>query len=298
MIEAQDIRFCDGSSLSKQDGLPNIYMPQLMRILEIRDETIDTRTLKLEFQSKAARDSFTFQPGQFGLYSVFGAGECVFCISSSPSKKGFIECSFKKLGRVTSALRNLEVGDTVGFRGPYGNSFPVDSMKGKNLLFVGGGIGLAPLRSLVDYVLDNRADFQKVSILYGARSVGDLVYKNQLQEWAKRPDLNFVKTVDPGGETPDWDGKVGFVPSVLAEMKPEAKDTYAIVCGPPVMIKFSLPPLRTAGFSDDSIITTLENRMKCGFGKCGRCNIGPTYVCKEGPVFTAAQIAAMPAGDF
>lgn len=297
-MEGQDIMFCDGSSVSKNAAeRPNVYMPQLTRIVQIWDETPDTRTLRLQFQNEETRNNFTFRAGQFALYSVFGSGECVFCIASSPTKKGYIECSFKKVGKVTSALRDLVVGDTVGFRGPYGNSFPLEKMKGKNLLFVGGGIGLAPLRSLIDNVLDLRAEFGNITILYGARSVSDLVYKPQLKEWGDRSDINFIKTVDPGGEDKSWDGKVGFVPTVLSEVGPTGTDSMAIVCGPPIMIKFTLQALKKLGFADENIITTLENRMKCGFGKCGRCNVGPTYVCKDGPVFSAAELASMPGAD-
>ena len=284
--------FCDGESLA------NIYLPELVKVTAIADETIDTRTLRLEFLRPNLREAFTFQAGQFGLYSVFGFGECVFCIASSPTKKGYIECTFKKIGKVTGALRKLGIGDVMGFRGPYGNSFPINEMKGKNLLFVGGGIGLAPLRSLIDNVLDLRSQFKNVNILYGARSVGDLTYKNQLKEWKQRDDLTTVYTVDPGGEDASWKEKVGFVPTVLAEMAPSADNCLAIVCGPPIMIKFTLQGLEKLGFKQEQIISTLENRMKCGFGKCGRCNIGGVYICKEGPVFTAKQLAALPGGDF
>lgn len=294
MIEAATLDVC----AKGQKGSLNVYRPELVRILEVWDETIDTRTLRLEFTDPKVKENFQFKAGQFGLYSVFGYGECVFCISSSPTKKSYIECSFKKIGKVTAAMRDLGVGDIMGFRGPYGNSFPIEAMKGKNLLFVGGGIGLAPLRSLIDNVLDLRGEFKDVTILYGARSVRDLVYKRQLEEWANRTDVKLIKTVDPGGEGLTWNGQVGFVPAILAKTAPKPANTVAIVCGPPIMIKFTLVELEKLGFSKDQVITTLENRMKCGFGKCGRCNIGPVYICKEGPVFTAAELDKLPAGDF
>lgn len=273
----------------------NLYQPHRMNVEEIIDETPDTRTLKLTFRDEKVAESFDFKAGQFGEYSVFGAGECTFCIASAPTRKGYIECSFKATGKVTDALRELNIGDTMGFRGPYGNNFPLEDMEGSNILFVAGGIGLAPVRCVIWNTLDLRDKFKDVTIVYGARSVSDLVYKRELEDWQKRDDVKLWKTVDPGGETPDWDGEVGFVPAVVEKAKPKANNTYAVVCGPPIMIKFTLPVLRKLGFPDDKIYTTLENRMKCGLGKCGRCNIGPYYVCKDGPVFTAKQLGELPA---
>lgn len=272
----------------------NIYQPYLMSIKEITDETVDTRTFRLEFKDPAVAEKFTFSAGQFGEYSVFGEGESTFCIASPSTRKGYIECSFKASGKVTKALRRLDVGDTLGFRGPYGNSFPLDKMKGHNMLFIAGGIGLAPVRSVIWTCLDQRDQFKDVTIVYGARSVGDLVYKRELEEWGKRSDINLVLTVDPGGETPEWKGKVARIPTAVEESGVVAEDTFAVICGPPIMIKFTLPVLTKLGFPGDHIYTTLENRMKCGLGKCGRCNIGPTYVCKDGPVFTAAEIKSLP----
>ena len=273
----------------------NLYGPQLATVVDLIDETTDTRTLRLELQDPVAREVFSFRAGQFGEYSVFGAGEAPFCIASPPTRPGAIECTFKLVGKVTTALREVNVGDTVGFRGPYGNWFPLDDWKGKNILFVAGGIGLAPVRCVIWNVLDRREEFAEVTIVYGARSVADLVYKRELEQWATRNDVTTVTTVDPGGETQDWAGRVGFVPTVLGEVAPSAADAVAVVCGPPVMIKFSFPVLDKLGFADDDVFTTLEMRMKCGVGTCGRCNIGPVYVCKDGPVFTAAQLKQLPA---
>ena len=272
----------------------NLYQPHLVRIEEIIDETPDTRTLKLSFKSPDLAKSFDFKAGQFGEYSVFGAGECTFCIASPPTRKGYIECSFKVVGKVTRAMRQLNVGDTMGFRGPYGNSFPLERMAGKDLVFIAGGIGLAPVRCVIWNALDLRDKFKKLTIIYGARSVSDLVYKRELDEWSKRADVQLHQCVDPGGETPEWKGEVCFVPSLVDKVKPSAKDAFAIVCGPPVMINFTLPTLEKLGFAPGTIYTTLENRMKCGIGKCGRCNIGEVYVCKDGPVFTAAELKALP----
>ncbi len=273
----------------------SLYQPHLVTVERIDEETPDTRTLRLKFKDPALAEQFDFKAGQFGEYSVFGAGECTFCIASSPTRRGYIECSFKAVGKVTHALREVSVGDTIGFRGPYGNSFPVDSWAGKHLIFIAGGIGLAPVRSVIWNALDLRDRFGDVTIVYGARSVDDLVYKRELAEWADRPRVRVVTTVDPGGETPDWRGQVGFVPAVVEKVAPRAENAVAVVCGPPIMIKYTLPVLERLGLPADRIFTTLENRMKCGIGKCGRCNIGPVYVCKDGPVFTAAAMAALPA---
>ena len=275
----------------------SLYTPRLMRIDEVRRETPDVKTFKLRFLDPGEQERFTFAAGQFGLYSVFGEGESTFCIASPPTWKDHIECTFRAVGKVTHALAHKEEGDLIGFRGPYGNSFPIDSYRGKNLLFVIGGIALPPLRCLIWNCLDRRDEFGAIRILYGARTVSDLVYKDELAAWEARPDVELVTTVDPGGETPDWKGKSGFVPTVLDQWAPSSEKTLAFVCGPPVMIRFSMPILEKLGFTPERITTTLENRMKCGVGKCGRCNVGPMYVCKDGPVFTAQQLATLPQGD-
>ncbi|MBM3288414.1 MAG: heterodisulfide reductase subunit F [Candidatus Eisenbacteria bacterium] len=272
----------------------SLYTPHLMRIEEVRRETPDVKSFKLRFLDPAVAERFTFRAGQFGLYSAFGEGESTFCIASPPTWRDHIECTFRAVGKVTDALSKMEEGDVIGFRGPYGNSFPIESFEGKDLLFVIGGIALPPLRCVIWNVLDLRDRFGAVRIVYGARSVADLVYKDELEMWEERPDVELVTTVDPGGETSDWKGKVGFVPTVLDQVAPPSKNSLAFVCGPPIMIKYSMPILDKLGFAPTEIYTTLENRMKCGVGKCGRCNIGGTYVCKEGPVFTAEEMLALP----
>lgn len=273
----------------------NIYKPELMVIKDIIEETADTRTFRLQFKDDSTANSFSFRAGQFGEYSLFGEGESTFCIASSPTRKDYIECSFKKVGKVTSALTKLDVGDTIGFRGPYGNHFPVEEMKDKNVLFIAGGIGLAPVRCVIWNVLDLRKDFKDVTIVYGARSVNDLVYKRELDEWKRMEDVKTIVTVDPGGQTDSWEGEIGFVPAIVEKVAPQSENTIAIVCGPPIMIKFTIPVLTKLGFAEENIITTLENRMKCGLGKCGRCNVGNVYVCKDGPVFTYHQLKSLPA---
>jgi NAD(P)H-flavin reductase len=266
-----------------------------MRIDAIVDEAPGVRTFTLKFMNRAEAEEFSFRAGQFGEYSLFGEGEATFCIASSPTRQGYIECTFRQAGRVTSALARQEVGSVLGFRGPYGNVFPLEEWYGRNMLFVAGGIALPPLRSVIWNVLDLRDRFKDVTVLYGARSVVDLVYKQELQEWGARSDMHMVTTVDPGGETAEWKGKVGFVPTVLETMAPSPENTVALVCGPPVMIKYTFPVLERLGFTADQIYTTLENRMKCGVGKCGRCNVGPVYVCKDGPVFSYRELQSLPA---
>lgn len=273
---------------------PNIYKPYLMRLEKITEEAPGVKTFRLLFQNEEESKNFSFQAGQFGEYSVLGEGESTFCIASSPTRKEYLECTFRQMGRVTTALANREVGDTIGFRGPYGNIFPIEEWFGKNLLYIAGGIALPPLRCVIWNTLDLRDRYQNITILYGARTVADLVYKHELEEWEKRGDVKLLTTVDPGGETPEWKGQIGFVPAILEKEAPASDNTIALVCGPPIMIKLTLPVLKKLGFTPENTFTTLENRMKCGLGKCGRCNVGKYYVCKDGPVFTLAQLNELP----
>ncbi len=272
----------------------NIYEPYLMRIVESINEAPGVKTFRLAFVNEKDVDNFNFRAGQFGEYSVFGEGESTFCIASSPTRKGYIECTFRESGKVTKALASKDVGDVIGFRGPYGNTFPIDEWYGKSLLFVTGGIALPPLRCVIWNAIDLRDKFKDITIVYGARSVQDLVYKHELEEWKNSGNIKVITTVDPGGETPDWKGEIGFVPAVLEKAGLPSADTIALLCGPPIMIKMSMPVLTKMGFTPETIYTTLENRMKCGFGKCGRCNVGKYFVCKDGPVFTFAQVNELP----
>ncbi|MGB9625781.1 MAG: FAD/NAD(P)-binding protein, partial [Phycisphaerae bacterium] len=213
----------------------NIYKPYRMRIEKVTDEAPLVRTFRLKFVDEKEGERFQFVTGQFGEYSVFGEGESTFCIASSPTRKGYIECTFRQVGRVTRALAAMDEGDVIGFRGPYGNRFPIEQWHGKKLIFIAGGIALPPLRSVIWNVLDLRDRYDEVTILYGARSVADLVYKHELKEWEQRGDTKVFTTVDPGGETPDWKGHVGFVPTVLEKIAPSPANTIALVCGPPIM---------------------------------------------------------------
>ncbi len=268
----------------------NPYIPELAEIESIRKETIDINTYKLVFTKNK---NFDYKPGQFVMVSVFGEGEFPAAIASTPTQKGHIQLSVRKMGKATSALHRLEEGDTIGIRGPYGNSFPVENWKNKSLIFIGGGIGLAPLRSVVNYALDKRKDYNnKLQLIYGARTQADLVYKEELFKLEKSKDIDVKLAIDKseGG----WSRFVGFVPDYVLNLKPSAKNTVAITCGPPIMFKLTIQNLLKLGFSQERIYTTLEMRMKCGIGKCGRCNVGSTYVCKDGPVFTAEQLSNLP----
>jgi len=274
----------------------NVYLPHIAVIEKVIDETPTVRTFHFNFKDDGLRKEFTFESGQFGEYSVFGVGEAPFCISSSPTRRDHLEFALQRVGKITNALHRHGVGAEISFRGPYGNSFPLDFLQGKNLVFVAGGIGLAPLRSLIWNVIDNRDKYEKADIIYGARSPADLCFKYDLDTWGKDKTVNMVTTVDKGDE--GWTGRVGFVPQILEQVAPSASNAVAIVCGPPIMIRFTFPVLEKLGFTPEQMITTLEKRMKCGIGKCGRCNIGNLYVCRDGPVFTYAQIKSFVSNEY
>jgi sulfhydrogenase subunit gamma (sulfur reductase) len=275
--------------------MENPYIPFMMRIEEVILETEDRRlkTFLLAFLSEEDRQRFAYRPGQFAEVSVFGKGEAPFGMASTPTTPECLEFTVSTVGVVTGALHNMEKGDIVGVRGPLGNGYPLDTFRGKNLLLIGGGFGFSTLRSLTNYVLHdrNRDDFGDLTVIYGARRPGLLLYKKDLAFWKERQDLHLHLTVDEGDD--GWNGHVGLVPNVTREVAPGAEGTYAVVCGPPVMMKFTLPVLRDLGFGDDHILFSLEMRMKCGIGKCGRCNVGSSYVCTDGPVFRQSQLAGL-----
>ncbi|MDO8715553.1 MAG: FAD/NAD(P)-binding protein [Dehalococcoidales bacterium] len=274
--------------------MKNQFLPLLMRVDKVVTETADNniKTFELSFLREEDKQSFSYLPGQFAEVSVFGKGEAPFGIASSPSEPG-LKFSVNKTGVLSLALHRLEEGETVGVRGPLGSSYPLSELKGKNLVIISGGFAFTTLRALVRYILDTGRDqFGKITVLYGARNPGLLLYKDELKEWSIRKDINLVLTIDKEAE--GWTGKVGLLPNVLKEMAPASQDTYALVCGPPIMIKFTLPVLKDLGFPPERIILSLEKRMKCGVGMCGHCNIGPELVCRDGPVFTLAHLETMP----
>jgi NAD(P)H-flavin reductase len=278
----------------------NPYRPHLLRIAAVRNETADVRTLTLRFVDAEEAASFpAWRPGQFGEYTVFGAGECVFALANPPAHEPgappAIECTYRAIGKVTMALRGLDVGEVIGFRGPYGNAFPLEQWRGRDLTFIGGGIGMAALRAALLSVLARRAEFGDVLVLNGARTVADMVYRDEMPEWEKFDDVRVVRTVDPGGETDTWDGEIGLIPEVFEREGPAADERIVIACGPPIMLHFLFGALEKMGYSPAQVVTTLENKMKCGFGHCGRCNVGSFYVCREGPVISWEQLQSLPA---
>jgi len=274
----------------------NPYLPHLatIRKITIESESRDTKTFDIVIDDRKAGKAFKHLPGQFAEISVLGRGEMPISITSSPLPDARLQFCVKKIGVVTTALHSLDEGEKIGIRGPYGNSFPLDLMRGKDIVFVAGGIGLAPLRSLINYITAKkmRRNYKNIVIIYGARSPGDLLFKYELEDWEKRSDLKYYVTVDRGNG--NWKGNVGLVPALLKEVSPGSKNAVAFTCGPPIMIKFVMQALMELGFEPENIITTLEMRMKCGIGKCGRCNIGSVYVCKDGPVFSLAELNRMP----
>ncbi len=272
--------------------MPNPYLPDMATIIETVQETHNIKTFRVRIDNPERMAAFSFQPGQVGQLSAFGTGEATFVINSPPTRMDYLQFSVMRAGEVTSRLHTLSAGDKVGVRAPLGNHFPYESMKGKNVVFVGGGIGMAPLRTLMLYMLDNRKDYGKITLLYGAKSPDDMAFSAELPEWLSRDDLDATLTIDR--EVPGWEHNVGLIPNVLREIGPDPDNCFAVTCGPPIMIKFTLQALKDLGFADDQIITTLEKRMKCGVGLCGRCNIGSKYVCVDGPVFSYAELKDLP----
>ena len=266
-------------------------IPVIGVVTDIRQDTPDVKTFRVV--TREGKKPFEHRPGQCAMISMPGVSEAMISITSSPTNKEFVEFSIKRCGCLTTWLHNMEVGQEITVRGPYGNPFPVDTeFKGKDLLFIAGGIGLAPLRSVINYVRDNRANYGKVDIFYGSRSMDDLVDLAEIQnEWMHEPDFNVHLTIDRPQD--GWDGHVGFVPSFVEELGFDTNKT-AVLCGPPIMIKFTLASLIKLGFDKTQVYTTLELRMKCGIGKCGRCNVGDKYVCKDGPVFRCDQLDELP----
>jgi len=273
----------------------NPYLPYPARIEQVfvENEARDIKSFRLAFEDPCGAAEFQYMPGQFAELSLPGVGEAPFGIASSPTEAGLL-FTVKRVGLFTAELHSLEEGARIGVRGPLGKAFPWDRMAGKNLLIIGGGFAFTTLRAAIRYILDpaNRARFGSVLVIYGARTPDELMYRGELAAWQARDDLAVHLTVDKADK--DWTQHEGVVTNVLEGLKPCPENTLAIICGPPIMIKFTLLSLSKLGFSDGAIILSLEMRMKCGIGKCGRCNIGSQYVCKDGPVFTREQLKALP----
>lgn len=267
------------------------FIPYVGKIIDIKDETPDVKTFRVV--GLDGKKLFEHIPGQCAMLIVPGVGESMISITSSPTQTEYMEFSIKRCGCVTNWLHCAEVGQEICVRGPIGNGFPVDTkLKGKDILVIAGGIGIAPVHSVVNYMMDKRSDYGKIQVIYGSRSVADLVRLDEMKnEWMKQPNCSIDLTIDR--EEEGWNGHVGFVPPFVTELNPDPSMTV-IMCGPPVLIHLSLDALIKLGFKKEQIFTTMEMRMKCGIGKCGRCNIGDKFVCKDGPVFSFDELGELP----
>lgn len=265
----------------------NPYRPIETEVLDVITESPTIKTLKLK-----PKEQIIFETGQFIELTVPGVGEAPFTPSSNPAIKDTMDVTIMKVGKVTDEIHKLKKGDKVGLRGPYGKGYPLELFVGKEILVLGGGVGLAPLRSLLYALFERMKDFKKVYLRYGARTPKDIIYKKQIEEWSKREDIDFRITVDKGNES--WKGHVGLVTTILDDMAIDCAQGIAVVCGPPIMMKFSTFKLLELGFKDENIYLSMEKNMSCGIGKCGHCRIGTYYACKDGPVFTYDKIKEFP----
>jgi sulfhydrogenase subunit gamma (sulfur reductase) len=267
----------------------SVYLPRLARLLKVEPQTALETLFTLELPEG---QSLGNEPGQFVEVSLFGIGEAPISISSSPGRSnGTFELCVRRVGDVTNALHRLQPGDVVGIRGPFGHPFPLAQMKGKDILFAAGGLGLAPLRSLINEVLDQRGAFGRVIVLYGTKQPAEVLFKDELLEWAGRDDVEFHMTVDRGDES--WRGHVGVITTLFPQVSINPRNTVAAICGPPIMYRFVLMELLGKGISETQIYLSLERRMKCGVGKCGHCQINELYCCQDGPVFRYADIKGL-----
>lgn len=272
----------------------DLYLPRAAEIKQIIEENSQIKTFALSFCESAFNKSFSYEPGQFMMVSVPHCGEAPISFSSSPLHSGLLELSVRKAGKLTTALHSLKEGDVVGLRGPYGRPFDVDHLAGKNLLFVAGGIGLAPLRSVVNSCIESEEAAASITILYGSRVPSDIAFGEDIKKWQALSTVNCHLTVDQG--EPGWQGHIGLVTSLLDQYKNDPAETVAFVCGPPMMISAVISDLSQRGFADENIITTMERHMKCGVGVCRHCHMSGKLVCKDGPVFNLAELKEL--GEF
>jgi NAD(P)H-flavin reductase len=269
----------------------NPYVPALARVVGVKDENSTTRTFTLRVEGD---EPFLFRPGQFDILSFFGVGEAAFSVCSSPDGGSAFQNTIRRVGRVTTALFNTRPGDVLGIRGPYGRPWPLEKLIGNDLLLIAGGMGMAPLRPVVHHIARHRDLYGSLDILYGARTPGDMIYVDELDSWRDIPNTRLLLTVDyvpPGNR---WDHEVGVVTQLLRHVKPRMRFTSVFMCGPEVMMKFAGQELMRMGFYPSEVFLSLERRMKCGIGKCGHCQIGYKYVCKDGPVFSLDEIGLLP----
>ena len=267
--------------------MKNIYQPIEATVEDILIESSTIKTFVLR-----PRQEFTFQTGQFIQLTVPGVGEAPFTPSSDPNVKEKMDVTIMKAGRVTSLLHGISKGITVGIRGPYGKGYPLEKFKGKDIFIIGGGVGLAPLRSLLFSLFSEIEKYNKVVLRYGSRTSGDIIYKEALTFWAKKKKVDLVTTVDIGD--PEWKGNVGLVTTILKDAPVDLKKAVSVVCGPPIMMKFVTLKLLDLGFNPQDIYLSMEKNMSCGLGKCGHCRIGKYYACKDGPVFTYEELRSIP----
>ncbi|MDI6901425.1 MAG: FAD/NAD(P)-binding protein [Anaerosomatales bacterium] len=267
----------------RRDAETNPYRPWPARITSIIDLTETEKLFEFRIIDPEIRESFTFQSGQFVELSIFGVGEAPISISSAPSKQGFVELCVRCAGDVTGALHAKQCGDVVGIRGPFGRGFPFQEMKGHDVLLVAGGLGIAPLKSLINHIHDERHEFGKVTILYGAKNPAEVLFRYQFDMWKHRDDFDLILTVDEPDES--WDGERGLVTGLFDQIEVDPDNTYGAICGPPVMYKYVIDEMRKKHMDVDKIYVSFERRMKCGIGKCGHCGVGHQYTCVDGPVF-------------
>jgi NAD(P)H-flavin reductase len=258
-------------------------------VKEVIPETADTFTLVLKPEKSAMESSeFSFQPGQFNMIYVFGVGEVPISICGNPAEKNRIYHTTRVVGTVTRAMGTVKVGDAVGIRGPYGSHWPVNKAKGQDVIMIAGGIGLAPLRPVMYHLLNNRDDYRRISLLYGARTQEDILYRDQLEQWSSRLDIEVFVTVDRG--SPTWYGNVGVVTRLIQRAPMSPANSIVMICGPEIMMKYCIPELHNRGIRDEEIFLSLERNMKCAVGFCGHCQYGPEFICKTGPVYTRKQV--------
>jgi NAD(P)H-flavin reductase len=271
----------------------NPLMPLAAEVLDTRAEARDTFTLTLAFKDRQAQNKYRYKPGQFNMVSLFGLGEAPISMSSDPAERATFEHTVKVVGGVTQALSRLSVGDPVGVRGPYGTSWPIEEAGGKDVLIVAGGIGLAPLRPVIEHILGNRTVYGEVTILYGARTPQDLSFERDFERWTvlpkEGPGIKLLLTVDKT-DGDRWAHNVGVVPTLFEKVKLNTRGTVGMMCGPEVMLRFGLVDLIKRGFPMDRLFISMERRMSCGVAQCGHCFFGPKFVCRDGPVFRVVDV--------
>ncbi len=276
----------------------NVMLPDLARLVRVIPMVEDNFLFLFRFEDPTLNEKFLYKPGQFVEITLLGTGEAPISISSTPTRKGVLEMCIRRMGRVTNALYNLPENSLVGIRGPYGNGYPIDEMKGHDILIIAGGLGMAPLRSLLNYILDNRSQFGRVILMYGTKTPDDVLFRDEMESMMRRPDLECLLSVEQAYQYPGahpWRGKIGMVTELFQYVKDlNVQNTYAAVCGPPIFYKFVLDKLLKLNFSKDHILMSLERRMECGVGKCGHCAIGYKYTCIDGPIFNYWDILNMP----